>query len=73
MAFKHEFEDRKRADESLQAIQNMLTPIGSALGVEYTKSTKQAPTSKALPDDLPVEDVLKMIGGKNIMVKTHGQ
>ena len=51
----------------------MLKPIGSALGVQYkngkAKQTEEA--SKALPDDLPVEEVLKRLGGKNTMVK-HG-
>ena len=52
----------------------MLKPIGSALGVQYKegKSKKQDDISKALPDDLPVEEVLKRLGGKNTMVKHHG-
>ena len=52
----------------------MLKPIGSALGVQYKegKSKKQDDISKALPDDLPVEEVLKRLGGKNTMVKYNG-
>lgn len=52
----------------MDAIQTMIKPLGVALGVKYTEPAK----SKALPDDLYVDDVLRMIGGNGIMVDKHG-
>lgn len=74
LAYKHDREDKQRVADYLDSIQEMLRPIGEALGVKYQKGTKKTvEPSKALPDDLPVEEVLKRIGGKNIMVHTNGK
>lgn len=74
IAYKHRLKDQEYEASKLEAIQSMIKPIGSALGVEYkgkvAPSKEQDP--KALPDDLPVEEVLKRIGGKNTMVINHG-
>lgn len=52
----------------------MIKPLGQAWGVKYTdgKQKQVEPQSKALPDDLPVEEVLKRLGGKNTLVRNHG-
>lgn len=74
IAYKHRDKDQEYEASKLESIQSMLKPIGSALGVQYKegKSKKQDEASKTLPDDLPVEEVLKRLGGKNTMVKHHG-
>lgn len=76
IAYKHRLKDQEYEASKLESIQSMLTPIGKALGVEY--KGKASPTeperdSKALPDDLPVEEVLRLIGGKKTMVVNHGK
>jgi hypothetical protein len=68
VAHKHETEEFKYDSEKLEAIQEMLKPIGSALGVKY--EAKQE--TKVLPDDLPVDTVLSILGGKGIKVERHG-
>ncbi len=50
----------------------MVKPIGVALGVTYTER-KNNSNSNVLPDDLPVEEVLALIGGKGTMIKRNGR
>lgn len=73
IAYKHRDKDQEYEASKLDSIQSMIKPIGSALGVQYksgkAKQTEEA--SKVMPDDLPVEEVLKHLGGKNTLVK-HG-
>ena len=74
IAYKHRLKDQEYEASKLDSIQSMIKPIGSALGVEYkSKAKKPEEDSKALPDDLPVEEVLKIIGGKKTMVVNHGK
>lgn len=76
IAYKHRLKDQEYEASKLDSIQSMIKPIGSALGVEYkgkASPAKPEEDSKALPDDLPVEEVLKRIGGKKTMVINHGK
>lgn len=72
---KDEDKDFKRDSDRLDVIGNLIQPLGKALGVEYKggKKQQQADQPKAMPDDLPVEDVLKMIGGKPTIGKHYGK
>lgn len=73
VAYKHRIEDFKHEGTFIEAIDSMLQPIGQALGVSYKKTAPKGQDPKAMPDDLPVEDVLKMIGGKGMMVNHRGK
>lgn len=62
LALKYSLEDGKNEAIKLEAIQEMLKPIGSALGVKYQKQKPKLEERK-IPDGLDVDEVLAMIGG----------
>lgn len=66
IAKKHESADRDRDDDYLDAIQKMLMPIGTALGVQYKPPSKKANVSD---EPMDIDDALAIFGaGKGIVV-----
>lgn len=65
IASKHNQADNKFEGEKLEAIHEMLKPIGSVLGVKY----EAKPESKLLPEDLPIDVALAILGGKGTSIK----
>lgn len=70
VAYKHRKNDIDAENSKTDALIAAIKTVGSALGVKYVST---AQTSKVLPDDLYVDEILPMIGGKNTMVDLHGK
>lgn len=70
IAYKHLLEDAELDAKKLDSIQHMLKPIGTALGVQY-EEPKQDLEEKVMPQDLPIEQVLTMLGGKGTKIVHH--
>jgi len=70
VAHKHLTEDYEYDHNKTEAILSGMKPIGGALGVKYTEKTAE-PDSKVLPQNLPVDTVLAMLGGKGTKVIKH--
>lgn len=69
IALKHQREDWKAEDNKLDYIASLIKSLGQAWGIKY-KENVQADSieKKVIPQDLPVEAALKMLGGKGIQV-----
>lgn len=67
VAIKHQQEDFEYDGSKIDVILNALKPIGTALGVKYTEVKPDAKNT-IMPQDLPVDTVLAMLGGKGTKV-----
>lgn len=77
IAIKHELREREVDDSKLDYIGSLIKSIGQVHGVKYKDVVKTedigGADSKVIPQDLPVEAVLSMLGGKGTQVIKHGK
>ncbi len=69
MAFRYDHLEAKERIEHLEAVQEMIKPLGMALGVKYEKKKSTVTPGTPVSDDIPIDVALALFGaGKGTVI-----